>query len=141
MSPSARLNYLVFSAICILNMVGMFLVVFGAAAGGHVALLFWPGIALLVGGVLLLTIFSATRASQVGVSPWTAAIATPLTCVVGPTVLFLIIYLAMKDEKSKSLTPVTAHPWLQWLFLLLMPWIILSAIQYASAGGQAFGST
>ncbi|MBX3664315.1 MAG: hypothetical protein KF834_01400 [Burkholderiales bacterium] len=128
-----RFQYLVSSAICILNILGMFLVAFGAAAGGHVRLLLWPAIVLFIGGILLLALFSAIRASQVGLSPWTTAIATLLTCALGPAVPILIIYLTVKDETDGGST-VPASPWGRWLTLLFAPWAMLWVIKYAAAG-------
>ncbi|MCC6303124.1 MAG: hypothetical protein IT489_10040 [Gammaproteobacteria bacterium] len=128
MNIPQRIRYLVSALICILNMVGMFLVVFSAAAGAHAAALLWPGIVLFVGGVLLLAIFSARRASQVGLSPWTTSIATILMCGLGPSVLILIIYLTVKDDKGQGPVSRPASPWFQWLALLTTPWAILLAI-------------
>lgn len=126
---SHRIDYAVSASICILNIVGMFLVVFGAAAGAHVALLLWPGIALMAGGILLLAILSALRASQVGVSPWMTTIAVVLLCFAGPVVPVLVIYLVVREEKP-GIAPAKGSPWMAWLGLLIAPWGILMGIKY-----------
>ncbi len=131
---SRRFQYLGSSAICILNILGMFLVAFGAAAGSHVGLLLWPAIVLLAGGILLLALFSAIRASQVGLSPWTTAIATLLTCAAGPAIGILVIYLTVKNETDGDSSAPTS-PWGRWLALLFAPWAMLWAVRYAAAGG------
>ncbi|CAG0986199.1 hypothetical protein MTYP_02028 [Methylophilaceae bacterium] len=131
---SQRLRYLVSSVICILNILGMFLVLFGAAAGAHVDLLLWPAVVLFTGGILLLAFFSAIRASQVGLSPAATAIAAILMCALGPAVPILVIYLTMKDEKNGNSASVPTSPWGQWLALLFTPWVILWAIKHMATG-------
>ncbi len=118
-------DYFLISLICVLNMLGMFLVAFGAAAGGERAWLMWPAIALVAGGILLLAVVSAMRAEQLGLSPWPSFIAALLGCVMWPLSLVLVIYLTAKSPPS---TPPAGKPSFLWgwmLFLLSAPWFIL----------------
>lgn len=132
-------EYFLLSLICLVNMLGMFFVAFGAAAGGERAWLVWPAITLLAGGILLLAVVSALRASQLGLSPWPAFVAAVLGCVVGPLCLALVIYLtvrapapakgtASRPKVSPSSIPPAVKPSFMWgwmLLLFLAPWLIL----------------
>lgn len=132
MQISPRIEYLIYAALCALNALLMLLMVFGAATtGSGIKPLLWPQAVLFVLGVLMLAAFSAHRATQIGHSGWTAALATLLLCAMGPAVLLPIVYLAMSDETDGAALRARQAPpaiiGLQALVLLVLPWLLLWA--------------
>jgi hypothetical protein len=105
----------------------MFLVTMGAAAGEHTGTPVWAPVGLMIAGIFVLALLSASRASQVGLSPGTIFIATLFACALVPFVLGLIAYLAAKKET----TAAAANPmaWVSWVALLVVPWAVLFAIR------------
>lgn len=121
-----RALYLILVSTCLLNILAMFFVAFGAAFGGPQRILVWPAIALMVGGVLLTAAISAARATQIGQPSGRAFVAVILAAWFGPLILLPIGYLAIKPEVQAGLKPVRAlDAILQPLVLLVLPWVVL----------------
>jgi len=128
---SRRVHYAVATTIGVLNTIGMFLVVFGAAAGGRHAVMLWPALALMAGGVLWLALLAGIRATEVDLPPWRTGLAAILTCFAGPVFPVLAIYLALRKENDK-VAERSFKPWLQWFLLLVLPWLVIMAIRQAT---------
>ena len=123
---SHRAHYLILVSTCLLNVVAMFFVAFGAAFGGPQRNLVWPAIVLMVGGVLVTAAISGGRATQVGQPSGRAFLAVALAGWLGPLIFVPIGYLALKTETQAGLKPVCAlDAFLQPLVLLLLPWVVL----------------
>jgi len=126
---SHRARYLLLVATCLLNILAVFYVAFGAAFGGPQQILLWPAVALMAGGILILAVISGARATQVGRSAGLAFVGVFLTVWLFPLVLILIGYLALKPEVQPDIRPVRMRDaWLQPFVLLVVPWIVLYAI-------------
>jgi len=123
---SHRTLYLFLIGPCLLNIVAMFYVAFGAAFGGPQHRLLWPAVTLMLGGILILAAISAARATQIGQSSGRAFLSVILAAGFGPLVLLPIGYLALKPEVQEGLKPVRAlDASIQPLALLVLPWIVL----------------